>query len=197
MESEKQILSTEQSLEIITRMIRQAQGNVRRSSIYLVLWGLTITIANLGMFTLIWIGHPHPYIVWLVAIPAWIATIYISLKQAKSATSRSHLDRINAYLWYSYGVIIFTIVLFGFKINYEINPLVLVISAVPAFVSGTIIKFRPLAIGGILFWVFGMACFLIQDPWQYLVGAVAVTTGHLVPGLLLRKTTHTNDVQGT
>ena len=185
MEAENQILSTEQSLDIITRMIQQAHGNVKRNSIYLILWGLVVTFANLGMFTLMWLEYPRPYLIWLITIPAWAATIYISYQHGKKATMSSHLDRINAILWFSYGVIIFTIVVFGFKINFQLNPLKLLISAAPACVSGTIIKFRPLAIGGILFWIFGIVCFLTEGPWQYLIGAIAVTTGHLVPGILL------------
>lgn len=196
METENQSLSTEQSLELITRMIRQAQGNVKRSAIYLILWGITVMAANLGMFVLMLLDYPRPYAVWLITIPAWVATIFISLKQRKECTVRSHLDRINALLWYSYGVVILAIVMFGFKINYQLNPLILLISAIPAFVSGAIIKFRPLTVGGILFWVFGVICFLSQGPWQYLIGAVAVTTGHLVPGLLLRNKTE-RDVQRT
>jgi hypothetical protein len=194
METENQTLTTEQSLEIITKMINQAKGNVKRSSIYLILWGLTIAVANLGVFILMWQDYPRPYLVWLVTIPAWIATIYISYKQSKSAMVTSHLDRINAFLWYSYGVVIFAIVIFGFKINYQLNPVILLFSAVPAFVSGTIIKFRPLAIGGVLFAIFGVICFLAQGPWQYLIGAIAVTTGHLVPGLMLRTKSNRTDV---
>jgi hypothetical protein len=108
----------------------------------------------------------------------------------------THLDRINGFLWYSYGIVVLAIVMFGFKINYQLNPIILLISAVPAFVSGVVIRFRPLMVGGFLFWVFGVVCFLSHGPWQYLIGALAVTTGHLVPGLLLRNKTD-DDVQRT
>jgi hypothetical protein len=196
METENQSLTTEQSLELITRMIRQAQGNVQRSAIYLILWGITVVAANLGMFVLMLLDYPTPYMVWLITIPAWIATIFISLKHRKESRVNSHLDRINALLWYSYGVVILAIVMFGFKINYQLNPVILLVSAIPAFVSGAIIKFRALTMGGILFWVFGVICFLSQGPWQYLIGALAVSSGHLVPGLLLRNKTE-RDVQRT
>ncbi|HZI25528.1 MAG TPA: hypothetical protein VFD46_10635, partial [Chryseolinea sp.] len=186
METENQILTTQQSLDIITKMIRQAHGNVKRNSVYLILWGLVITLANLGMFVLMWVEYPMPYLVWLITIPAWILTIYISYRHGKNAVAISHFDRINAILWYSYGIVIFTIIVFGYKINFQLNPVILLVSAIPAFVSGTIIKFRPLAIGGILLWVFGILCFLVGGPWQYLIGAIAVTSGHLVPGLMLR-----------
>ena len=196
METESEFLSTEKSLELITRMIRQAKGNVKRSAIYLILWGVTIAAANVGMFILMMVNYPRPYVVWLVTIPAWIATIIITLKHRRNSLMSTHLDRINGFLWYSYGIVVLAIVMFGFKINYQLNPVILLISALPAFVSGVVIRFRPLVIGGILFWVFGVVCFLSQGPWQYLIGALAVTTGHLVPGLLLRNKTD-DDVQRT
>jgi len=186
METENQTLTTQQSLDIITRMIRQAHGNVKKSSVYLILWGVVITLANLGMFALMWADYPRPYLVWLITIPAWILTIYISYRHGKNASVRSHFDRINAFLWYSYGIIIFTLIVFGYKINFQLNPVILLVSAIPAFVSGKIIKFRPLAIGGILLWIFGILCFLVGGPWQYLLAAIAVTCGYLIPGLMLR-----------
>ena|SRR5688572_16731857 len=194
METENQILTTQQSLDIITKMIRQAHGNVKRNSVYLILWGVVIALANIGMFSLMWLNYPRPYLVWLIAIPAWILTIYFSYRSSKNARATSHLDRVNSFLWFSYGLIIFTIVAFGYKINFQLNPVILLISAVPAFVSGIIIKFRPLAIGGILFWIFGIVCFLVEGPWQYLIGAIAVTTGHLIPGLMLRNNTDRSHV---
>jgi hypothetical protein len=49
-----------------------------------------------------------------------------------------------------------------------------------------VIKFKPLIFGGVAFWVFGVICFLVSGPWQFLVGAVAVFTGYLIPGMMLR-----------
>ena len=48
------------------------------------------------------------------------------------------------------------------------------------------IKFKPLIIGGIFFWVCGLLSFALGNPWQFLVGAVAVTVGYTIPGILLR-----------
>lgn len=186
MKTEDEALTTQQSLEIITEMISKAQGNVKENGIYFLLWGSVVAIANLGMFTLIQLHYRHPYIVWLIVLPAWIITIYIGYRKRKQSRVASHLDRISTWLWFSFGIAIFTLIAFGGKINYQLNPVILLISAVPTIVSGVIIKFRPLIIGGISFWVFGILCFLAGDPWQFLLGALAVILGYLVPGFMLR-----------
>jgi hypothetical protein len=67
-----------------------------------------------------------------------------------------------------------------------LNPVILIVSAIPTLVAGVVIKFKPLIFGGVAFWVFGVICFLVSGPWQFLVGAVAVFTGYLIPGMMLR-----------
>jgi hypothetical protein len=186
MKTDDESLTTQQSLNIITEMINNAKGNVKENSIYFLLWGTVIAIADIGMFTLIKVNYPHPYIVWLMAIPAWIVTMITGYRQGKRARVTSHLDRISAWSWFTFGIVIFTLVIFGRVINWQLNPVIMLMSTIPTVVSGVLIKFRPLIIGGVCFWVFGILCFLVPDPWHFLVGAVAVTVGYLIPGFMLR-----------
>ena len=186
MKTEDESLTTQQSLNIITEMINNAKGNVKENSIYFLLWGTVIAIADIGMFTLIKMNYPHPYIVWSIAIPAWIVTIIMGYKQGKRARATSHLDRISAWSWFTFGIVIFTLVIFGRLINWQLNPVIMLMSTIPTVISGVVIKFRPLIVGGVCFWVFGILCFIVPEPWHFLVGAVAVVIGYLVPGFMLR-----------
>jgi hypothetical protein len=181
-----QTLTTQESLSIITEMIQRAKGNVRANSIYFIIWGIVMIVANLGMFTLIKMSYPYPHYVWAIAIPAWIYSIYLGVKRGREKRVGSHLDQITGMLWIAFGISTFALVLFGHMINYEMNPVILIGSAVPTLVSGVIIRFRPLIIGGISFWIFGVLCFLVSFPWEYIVGAAAVAIGFLIPGILLR-----------
>jgi hypothetical protein len=183
---EPENLSAQQSLSIITSMIDQAKGNVQRNSFYFLLWGWVVALANLGMFALSMLDYQRPYIVWVITIPAWIYTIYRSIKQNADKSASTHFDRISASLWMCYAICIFTVVAFGYKINFQIGPIILIMSAVPTFVSGIILRFKPLMIGGILFWVFGIISFLVPNEMQSLAGAVAILCGYLVPGYILK-----------
>ena len=179
-------LSAQQSLDIITSMIDQAKGNVQRNSFYFLLWGWVVVLANLGMFTLSILHYKHPYIVWVITIPAWLYTLYHSFKSSTDKTATSHFDRISAALWICYAICIFTLVVFGYKINYQLNAVILIVSAIPTFVSGVLLKFRPLMLGGVAFWIFGIVNFLVSNEIQPLIGAVAIFCGYLVPGYLLK-----------
>jgi hypothetical protein len=186
MKAESEKLSAHQSLDIITGMIRQAQGTVRRSSFHFLLWGWVVALANMGMFTLIYLNYPRPYLVWLLAIPAWFISMYYGYKYGNNSTGTTHIERITMWLWISFGVIVFTLVFFGSQINFKLNPVILLVSALPTFISGLMIRFKPLVIGGIAFWIFGIVCFLVPMYYHYLIGALAVIVGYIIPGYLLK-----------
>ena len=186
MKTEPENLTAQQSLDIITTMIRQAKGKVQRNGFHFLLWGWVVVIANLGMYTLTRTGYAHPYLIWSITIPAWIISLYKGYRDGRAENVTSHLDMVTLWLWLCFGITIFTIVAFGHKINYQINAIVVLISAIPTFVSGVVLRYRPLMFGGASFWVFGIISFLVPMDTQPLVGAVAVLCGYLVPGYLLK-----------
>ena len=186
MKTENENLSANQSLDIITQMINQAQGNVRDSSFHFLLWGWVVALANLGMFTLIQVEYERPYIVWLITIPAWLASMYYGYKHGQEKRIVTHIDKVSKWIWISYGICVFTLVFFGSVIRWNVNPIILLMTVVPTFISGIVIRFRPLVLGGISIWFFAIVCFLVDLQYQYLVGALAVVAGYLIPGYLLR-----------
>ncbi len=175
-----------ESLEIITNMINEAKGHLQRNSFYYLLWGWTVMIAQVGMFILYQSEYAHPYLVWLITIPAWIYTMVRAGSRGRHARATTHFDSISGWLWLTYSVTILTLIFFGAKINYQINPLILLVTAIPTVVSGVILKFRPLQIGGVFFWIVSILCFLLPMNYQPLAGAVAIIGGYLIPGYMLK-----------
>lgn len=179
-------LSAQESLDLITNMIREAKGNIQQNAFHFLLWGWVVVSANLGMYTLAKIGYPRPYIVWLITIPAWIISFYVGYKRGKASRRRTHFDQISMWLWICFGVCIFTLIGFGYKLNHQLNPLIVTISVIPTFTSGLIIRFKPLMLGGAALWIFGIIGFLTPHALQPLVGATGIVCGYLIPGYLLQ-----------
>lgn len=186
MDTRQKELSPQESLAIIINMIAQAKGNVQRNHFFFLFWGWIVWIAYVGMFILDVLDYPYPYVIWLITIPAWAYTIYKGLKIDRAEQVVTHLDKINGYLWLGYGVVVFTIVIFGYQLNFQLTPITLVLTALPGFVSGTILRFKPLVVGGIIFWVSGIVSFLCPLEFQPLVGAFAIFCGYLMPGYMLK-----------
>lgn len=194
MKQDSESLTARESLDIIAAMIQEAKGNIQRNSFFFLFWGWIVVLANIGMYTLTRLNYEHPYATWLITIPAWIFTLYKVFTRKKNEATKTHFDRISGWLWMTYGVTLFTLVFFGYKINFQLNPVILLVSAIPTITSGVILNFRPLMIGGITFWVSGSIAFLVSMETQPLVGAIAIVCGYLIPGYLLKNKKTKGDV---
>jgi hypothetical protein len=187
MHSEKESLTAQQSLDIISSMMRQTKVNALANTFYFLLWGWTIAIANLAVFLAIKFTElSNPTIIFAVSIPAAIASVVYGIRQDRSAVASTPLDNINKWMWIGYGVTCFILVYFGKQTNWQINAIIMCMSATPTFVTGIILKFKPLLVGGMAFWIFGIACFLVPNELQFLLGSIAIICGYVIPGHMLK-----------
>lgn len=188
METKNDNLSAQQSLDLISSMISQAKGNVGRSSFYFLLWGWVIAFCNFGMYFIFKFTTYPDYApaVWMLCIPAWIVSMVYGRNQDKARLVTTHIDKISMWLWISMGIAITPAWMFGSKINWMVNAVILMPIGAATFLSGIIVRFRPLLIGGITFWMAGILCYFVSKEDQYLVGGFAMILGYLIPGYMLR-----------
>lgn len=188
METKNENLDALSSLKIISEMIEHAKGNVQRDSFYFLLWGWVAVIANLAIYYMLkFTTVTTPYWIWLITIPAWIITAVYGYRQRKAAATRSHFDHVRMSMWIAFGITVVIFIFFGPKVNYALNSIILLVMAIPTFISGVLIKFKPLMIGAIVFWICGSVCFIVGREDQSLLTALAIILGYLVPGYLLKK----------
>ncbi len=191
MNQDRENLSENESLEIITEMIKVAQGNVINSSFHFLLWGWVILTCNLGQFILQEIIHFEvPYMIWLICIPASIVSSMYGRKAYNKIPAKSHLNKIYQYIWISFLISLIILLVFfaNAKGQLILNPVILIFVAFATFLSGMVLKFKPLLIGGILFWVFSVISLIIYNEYQLLISALAILTGYLIPGYMLKRT---------
>lgn len=189
METNQEKLSPQQSLDIISQMIQQAQGNVSSSSFYFLLWGWVIAFCNFGMYFIVKFTSYARYApwVWVLSVPAWIATMIYASRQNKQQGVITHLDNLLKWLWISMAMAIGPVWIFGDKVNWNINAVVLMPIGIATFLSGIIIRFKPLQWGGVTFWIAGILCYMVSPLDQCLIAGVAMMFGYLLPGYMLRK----------
>jgi len=180
-------LSPQQSLEIITAMINQTKGNIEKNSFYFILWGWTLVGTSLGIYGMLkFTDIENPFLLYLITILAAIVTAIYGIRQEKNSRTITHLDIIYKWMWISLAITCFILSIFGYKINWQLNPVIITMCGAPTLTSGVITRFKPLVYGGISLWVLGIAMFLIQNETQFLVAALAIALGYLVPGYALR-----------
>ena len=188
MSNQTENISGAQSLEIIKDMIRRAQGNIRGSGFHFLLWGWVTVLANLAQFGLAkYTDYPYPFIVWLVVLPTFLVSFVYGYRRTKTAGVKTYSEDIIMWVWISIFITVLIISFLGFKINFMISPLVMLAIAPATFITGRIIKFKPLLFGGVTFWVAGIICFLVSYEEMMLVSAFAIAIGYLIPGYMLKR----------
>lgn len=128
------------------------------------------------------------FLTWLVFI---YQMIYLA-RQKKREKVKTYTDDIIKIVWITFVVLMF---LFGFlfgKLMGEeyykfFNPGILALYGMPTVLSGAILKFRPLVIGGIVCWILSIISTYIPFQYQLLLLSAAVIAAWIIPGYLMRK----------
>ena len=182
-------LSNEERLKFISDMIVQAKKNFAGGgSFHFLLWGWVISLANLGHYVLdVFELYEMPYIVWLVTIPAAVLSTWYGIAKSKKAQVTSHLDKVYSSLWISISVMVVICLLFMVKINFNHNPFILLFTGLGTFISGILMRYRPIMFGGVILWTGAVMGLFSPVTDQQLIAGIVVILGHLVPGYLLKK----------
>ncbi|MEM9896721.1 MAG: hypothetical protein AAF789_10160 [Bacteroidota bacterium] len=182
--------SKEQQLDLILDMINQAKQNFAQgSSFNFLLWGWVISIANLGHYVLDKFDlYEAPYIVWLITIPAAVISIWDGYTSKRKVQTTSLIDTVYASIWITILVMVVICLIFMAKLNFNHNPIILLFSGLGTFISGILMKYRPVKIGGIILWVGACMGLMTNVTNQQLIAAIAVIFGYLVPGYMLKGT---------
>jgi hypothetical protein len=93
------------------------------------------------------------------------------------------------YVWNWIGFIFAATVLFIImaKNMDAFPPFILLLAGMPTFVSGFILKFRPLIAGGFLFWIFALIAHFASGDISALSVPVAMLTGYIIPGYMIKR----------
>lgn len=184
----KDQLTHEESLSLITEMISQAKRNVAQGggSNHILLWGWTIAFANFGHYALDYFGFGAPYMIWLITIPTAIASIIMGRRMGQSGVV-GHIDRVYGKVWLAAGVGIVISLAMMQKIGFNHNGVILVIAGMGMFITGSLLKFRPIMIGSFVLWIAAIISFNLPIMQQYLLSGAAIVLGYLVPGYMLKK----------
>jgi hypothetical protein len=182
-------LTNEQRLALIADMIGQAKKNVAKGgSFYFLLWGVVVATANFGHYVMeAYSLYDRPYMIWLITIPASIASIVYSIRQDRQALVSTQLDRLYGQLWIAIFVVIVILLAHMPQLDFQHNAIILALCGLGTFMNGAMLRFTPLILGGVALWVGAIVAFRADVTDQYLVAGVAIVIGYLVPGFLLRQ----------
>jgi hypothetical protein len=181
-------LSPQQSLHLIAAMIEKTKGQLYENRFYFLLWGWVTFIAIVSQFLLKVVFHyEHHYLVWIVVFPAVILTIIHTSKRNRERRVRTYVGTSMGYLWTGIGISFFILSFIISNSGGWLNayPFFILFYGLGTFVSGRILKFTPLVVGGIFNWILACVAVRVEYDYSMLLAAVAILTSYIIPGHLL------------
>jgi hypothetical protein len=185
---EEKLMSGEESLKIITEMINRTKINIRQGSFHLLFWGWLIFSCSLSEYFL-WkfTDLLSPWYVWFFVIPGVFVSIIYGYLKGRQEKVITYATTIYVWTWIAFLIasVILTIILW--KTMWSFAPLILTMAAIPLFISGFIIKFKPLIAGAVTFWLFALVAHFGTPDITALAVPAGMLTGYLIPGYMLKR----------
>jgi uncharacterized protein with PQ loop repeat len=142
---------------------------------------------------------------WLLVLIALIPQIWYSINQSKKIKAKSFNDIALDFTWIAYGITIgliaFVISGIGtdlktnfpnymqvrgdFRFSNHYTGFYLILYGIPTFITGGIMKFKPMIIGGIVCWILALVSIYTNYKEDMLLTAIAATAAWLIPGIIL------------
>jgi uncharacterized membrane protein len=190
MNREEVSMTETESIQLISSMISKAKNRFNETGFLYLLWGWVVLICCTTQFIAAYFfKYENAYYIWFVT---WIVVVYqvfFLRKKRKSQTVKTYTDGINQFVWVAFFIcgMLLVFILIQFKAYEAINPAILVMYGMPTFLSGIILRFKPLLIGGIFCWLFAAISPFIDFEFQLLLIAGSIIAGWIIPGYLLKR----------
>jgi hypothetical protein len=183
-------LSPQQSLALIRSMIDQTRGAVVDNSFYFLLWGWLVFACSVLEYILkTYIEYSYHYGVWwLMPVGGIVSAIY-GARQSRNIQVRTFVSEAIGYLWLAIALAFVSLVMvnmFSDKGWQTAFTYYILLYAIGTFVTGKLIAFRPLVIGGFINFILAAISARFAYDEQLLIGAFAILISYIIPGHLLR-----------
>lgn len=193
-------LNERESLELISKMIRNTQQKLEKENgISFLIWGYTTVIVALSVwYMLTTTGNHHWNYLWfLIPVIGFPAMIWTIRKQEKGI--KTYIDKIISYVWIVVGISAFIPSLAAtFMHGFPILFLVIVLISIGTAITGLIIKFAPLTVAGFIGLFLSILCLILGNtPDSILVFAALFLIIQVIPGHILNYKSRKNYVQRT
>jgi len=187
---EKNNLTPEQSFQVIHQMIQEAKKEMSDNGFLYLLWGWLVFIAAIGNYIMLQLDIIYSFISWPILMPLGgiISMIYgITQRKKNSKRTKTLVDYVLGYTWIAFGICLLVTLLISSKIGWEITyPFIMLLYGIGTFISGGVMKFKPLIIGGIICWVGGSVAFFVGFEYQLLILIGVIIGSYIVPGHILK-----------
>lgn len=182
-------LTPQESLRLIEGMIGQARRSFSRMSFYFLLWGVLLIAAMVATYLLRYntTGWQHGAPWGVAGVLGGLISAIHGAREGKREQVSNPMDTTIGWLWGSFVITMLLLIAFTVTGRADTTIVVTMLTGLPTFITGQIMRFRPLQLGGIIFWVAGGGMMLLNSALATLVlYCTAMVLGYILPGILLK-----------
>lgn len=202
-------LTEQQSLLLIQQMISTARNSYHGSGINPIMWGSIIAICSIVTYLRIEFDFRLPFDIWWLTIVALILQVFLAIRAGRKSKVKSYKEEALDFTWLGFGICIFLLVHVNINASNAIHEFIrayetaggtgsfsyssftsahfLILYGLPTFITGGIMKFKPMLWGGVLCWVCSIICAYTNLKADMLLTAVSAIFAWLIPGIILMK----------
>jgi hypothetical protein len=207
MNEPEKTLSEKESLALITSMINKAKESYHDTGWGPIMWGSVVIICSLVTWAQVVFKFEIGFNIWLLTLAAIIPQIIISYRENKAKRAKTYNDIAMDYTWISFGISMFLLMFATgamhsgmnktftasgtgfdspsqFLYNYQ-TALFLILYGFPTFITGGILKFKPMLLGGVFCWVCSITSLYTPALVDLLLLAASALFAWLVPGIII------------
>ena len=188
MEENSNEMTHTESVALIASMINKAKNRFSENGHLYLWWGWDIFACCSIQFIALYFFNENAWYVWLSTWLLAIIQIFIIKKKKGQQKVITYTDEIYGFVWIAFFIcLMLSLTILNYSGNSQlIYPIVLVLYGLPIFLSGVILKFKPLILGSTSCWLFSFLTLFILPEFQLLLVAAAVLLAWIIPGYLLR-----------
>ncbi len=183
-------LTEKESLKIITEMIEHSKAKIRENGFFYLLWGWLILTADILNFLLLKAGYSKPWLPWPVLMLAGLVVTFIAgYKLGRRAKARTFFNIAMIFLWNGFLVVLLIVLFMAGKgiISWPAsNALIIALYGLGTFISGGLLRFRPLIFGGVFCWFMAVILLFIPEMYSFVVIGLSIIIAYLIPGYILK-----------
>jgi hypothetical protein len=188
MDNEEPLSETE-SLALIASMIKKTKNTLHDNGFYFLLWGWLVFVASVTQYVLLKMGYQaESGYTWAILMPlGGIISGIRGARDGKRQKVKSYTEEMLHSVLIAFIVALFIVLVFmsihgGWELPY---PMIMMVYGMWLFISGSVLKFTPLIIGGIINFACSIGGFYIHTYELILLLSFAVLAGYIIPGHLL------------
>jgi hypothetical protein len=189
-------LTPEESFSIINKAIANFKMNYRETAKIFLFWGWVLALASLSNFIILKILYSRESyeLIGLFSLCNWalflligfIIMFFMERKINKDKKVFSYLESYFKNLWTVTAASFIIATFLCIKLEINPPPIMLLIAGLATTTSGLLIKYRPVIIGGMAFFIFSLAATFVSNEYISLIVFVAIICGYLIPGYSLK-----------